>query len=310
MAEKGRIDLVISQDDGKTWTAPRPVAQGRDDHRNPAFGQLADGTLVLAYVVLHGYDQSGLLLLKDSHAWYFSGPYVIRSSDSGKTWTKPEQMPGVYPVGVENASPYGKISQLPDGTALMVVYYSKAPGTDWESYVFRSKDGGKTWGNPSLIAKGYNETTLAVLPDGKLVAAMRSGDNAPHLGSTYSTDKGYTWSTPVAITDQREAPGDLIVLRGGKLLLTFGASHVPRGVRAYLSRDEGRTWSPRLILADDIPCGAEGGYPSSVQLPDGNVLTVYYQVDVRFQAELSPGVLWKSLEGAKALGVIWKPPAE
>ena len=43
-----------------------------------------------------------------------------------------------------------------------------------------------------------------------------------------------------------------------------------------VSRDGGESWDYDLILRDD---GSDGdlGYPSSVELADGSIFTVYYQ---------------------------------
>src|ERR1700760_4807762 len=46
---KGRLDIVFSADDGKTWTKPAVVVDSPADDRNPAFGQAKDGTLVVGY---------------------------------------------------------------------------------------------------------------------------------------------------------------------------------------------------------------------------------------------------------------------
>ena len=42
------------------------------------------------------------------------------------------------------------------------------------------------------------------------------------------------------------------------------------------SRDEGRSWDTDWILRDDGPTH-DLGYPSTVELPDGSLFTVYYQ---------------------------------
>ena len=51
---------------------------------------------------------------------------------------------------------------------------------------------------------------------------------------------------------------------------------MPYGQRARISRDDGATWSDEIILRDDGPDG-DLGYPCSVELPGGDILTVYYQ---------------------------------
>src|SRR5438552_17007056 len=46
---QGRLDMVFSADEGKTWTKPTLVVDSPADDRNPALGQAKDGTLVLAF---------------------------------------------------------------------------------------------------------------------------------------------------------------------------------------------------------------------------------------------------------------------
>ena len=43
-----------------------------------------------------------------------------------------------------------------------------------------------------------------------------------------------------------------------------------------MSNDQGRTWSEPLTISDD-GVGGDLGYPSTVQLADGSLLTVWYE---------------------------------
>src|SRR5690242_11492340 len=45
----GRLDIVFSSDEGKTWAKPAVVVDSPVDDRNPAFGQAKDGMLVVAF---------------------------------------------------------------------------------------------------------------------------------------------------------------------------------------------------------------------------------------------------------------------
>ena len=45
-----------------------------------------------------------------------------------------------------------------------------------------------------------------------------------------------------------------------------------------ISRDNGQTWDTNYIIRDDAPApGWDLGYPASVELPDGSIMTIYYQ---------------------------------
>jgi hypothetical protein len=233
----------------------------------------------------------------------FDGVYLTFSKDNGKSWSKPVRDPAIHQfyAGKGDVSPYGKIVQLPRGDVLMAVYFEFFDGRGNESYLFRSKDGGKTWGDPVLLGRHYNETGIARLRDGRLLAALRS-EKGGNLAIAESADEGRTWSTPAQITDDREHPADLIQLHDGRVLMVFGERNAPRGVHAMVSRD-GRAWDKagQIVLADDAPIG-DCGYPSSVEVSAGRVLTLYYQVDDSKDAPASSSaraVLWNVPPAAK-----------
>jgi hypothetical protein len=267
---KGRIDLVRSTDGGKTWSAPQVLVDGPWDDRNPAMGQLADGTITMTYAVLMSYDEKGNITQPSES---FDALYTIRSHDSGKTWDKPvkSSLDGM------GASPYGKIVQLPDGTALVNVVQDMGGQKTW---VYRSRDGGRTWSDPTLLGIDYDEAALVVLPSGTVVAGLRAepyaGDN---LSISISTDKGYSWSKPKAVTAAKEIPADFTVLQNGWLLLTYGQRNRPYGAEAVISRDGGRSWDNQRIMLVGNAHNPDCGYPKSVQRPDGRIVTMYYGLD-------------------------------
>jgi len=107
---------------GRTWSKPMTAVDGPEDDRNAALGQLQEGTVALAFATLSGYEADGLKLGQRK----FDGVFVMRSQDGGKTWTKPEKAEATSGLhkGPASLSPFGKIVQLADGTALMAVYYT------------------------------------------------------------------------------------------------------------------------------------------------------------------------------------------
>lgn len=293
----GRLDLTISKDQGRSWSKPWTVVDGPEDDRNPALGQLSDGTILLAYAVLSGYDASGLKLEGQREDWKFDGVYLMRSKDKGKTWTKPERSEAIHSFYADRGavSPYGKIIQLADGTVIMAVYFEFYDRGN-ESYIFRSKDGGKTWGDPSLLGKHYNETAVVDLGGGRLLAAMRS-EKSGHIAVTRSADGGYKWSESVQVTQDGEHPADLVRLENGWVLLTYGERNPPRGARAVVSRDAGQTWdmAGKIVIADDAPNG-DCGYPSSVEVAKGKIVSLYYRVE---DLKIAP-------ESARCVAALWK----
>jgi hypothetical protein len=284
---KGRLDIVFSSDEGRTWTKPVVVNDSAVDDRNPAFGEAKDGTLVVGFWRTARYDDMGRYnenLDKPVNTW------VTRSSDGGKTWSEPQEI-DVADIGW--GSPYGKIVTLPDGAMLMPVYGEgirprgeKPAVHDEASYLFRSTDHGKTWIRFSTPGpKRFNETGLLRLSGGRLVAAMRS-IGPQDVWLTASDDEGKTWSEPRTLTPGSVHPPDLLELPDGRVLLVTGYRVAPDfGVRAVVGDKEGRfDWAANFRLVADAT-STDCGYPSSVLLKDGRVLTVYYAVGVKGEPE-------------------------
>jgi len=279
---KGRLDIVFSSDEGKTWTKPAVVNDSPVDDRNPAFGQAKDGTLVVGFWRTARYDEMGRYdekLDKPVNTW------VTRSSDGGKSWSEPDEI-DVADIGW--GSPYGKIVTLPDGAMLMPVYgegirpRGEKPAIHEDvSYLYRSIDHGKTWKRFSTPGpKRFNETGLARLAGGRLVAAMRT--NSPQdVWLTASDDDGKTWSEPKKLTSGSVHPADLVALPDGRVLLVTGYRVAPEfGVRALVGDKTGQFDGAGSVPLVTDATNTDCGYPSSVLLKDGRVLTVYYSVGV------------------------------
>jgi len=269
------------------------VADSERDDRNPAVGVTQSGDIVVAYHHQGGYDAEG--------KWTGGGPVdtlLTRSADGGRTWSPPYALS--Y-TALNGRSPYGKMVTMPDGEMLMNIYGYPHAGEDRSvAYVLRSRDGGLTWGDPSVIAEGFNETALVRLPDGELLAALRIAAKAPNVWLARSSDAGRTWSEPVPVTQDSEHPADLIVLSDGSVLMAYGRRHEPMGAEVVLSTDGGRTWGHKKALANDAASG-DCGYPSSVQVADGTIISAYYAV--------GPQSTTYEPTGARAIAVIYQLPA-
>jgi photosystem II stability/assembly factor-like uncharacterized protein len=278
---KGRLDMVVSDDQGRTWSKPTVVVDSELDDRNPAFGQAKDGTLVVGFWRTATYDDAGNWddkLDKEMSTW------VTRSADGGKTWSEPSR---IETSDLRYGSPYGKIVTMPDGAMLMAVYGTPRaePGRppvagDW-SYVYRSTDHGRTWSRFATPGeKRFNETALLRLRSGELLAAMRTVAPDQDVWLARSTDDGRTWGEAVKLTPPLVHPADLVELRDGRVLLVAGERRGPFGVRGLVATPDGGDALRRapLFTLVDTATNGDCGYPSSVVLDDGRVLTVYYAV--------------------------------
>ena len=133
------------------------------------------------------------------------------------------------------------------------------------------------------------------------------GDPRCVLWETFSDDGGGTWVHPFP-THLWGYPPHLLVLADGRVLCSYGYRRPPYGERACVSPD-GITWDPanETILSQDAPNG-DLGYPASVELGGGKILTVYYQPPVpqgtvQEMHPPDPGRMKPAI-----LGTVWQVP--
>jgi sialidase-1 len=211
------------------------------------------------------------------------GSYISLSEDNGFTWSPAMRVP--------ISSPHGP-NLLSDGT---IMYLGKElyalPGEERPGAVaaHASTDGGHTWKRlgevpvpEDLADDNFHEPHVIELPSGRLLGVIRvqgkKKDSDTSLFTVYSTvsdDKGLTWSMPKP-TGMVGSPPHLLLHSSGALICAVGRRTPPFGQRAYVSYDEGETWAKEYVLCDNGP-GSDLGYPATVEISDGRLLTVYYQ---------------------------------
>lgn len=294
----GRVELIHSTDSGKTWSDPQVLMDTPIDDRDSGVLETAQGTILVTTFTSLAYEpilaeaekkvgRPGAWPAERLKRWQAAhqrltaekrreqlGVWMLRSTDGGRSWSKP------YDCLVN--SPHGPI-QLSDGRLLYA-------GKDlWRSPnrvgVCQSTDDGLTWQwlaeipvRPGDSHKAYHELHAVEAASGRLVVQIRNHNraNAGETLQTESSDGGKTWSVPHSI-GVWGLPSHLIRLKDGRLLMTYGHRRPPFGNQARLSSDEGRTWSEPMIISGDGITG-DLGYPSTAQLDDGSLLTVWYEV--------------------------------
>ena len=302
LGQRGRIVCCCSPDGGESWSHTRVIASEGLDNRDPAVVELSNGQLLIAYHSHEVNDFSGSTVRIRRTPKAPNNLLIRRSDDGGETWSQPWTIHSIdrEAQGIDARAsaveivPYRMI-ELPDGTILLG-YHADVYGDDevlpTAAYLSRSRDGGQTWTSPTYIS-AHSETALLWLPSGKLLAALRHDNpQEPGLSIAESYDLGYTWSAPIPVTGSVEHPGDLLRLKDGRILLTFGRRQPPYGVRGLLSYDDGKTWDQehRIVLSADS-ASWDCGYPSSVQLDSGEIVTVYYTYESHGPFQALPGQL-------------------
>jgi hypothetical protein len=93
---------------------------------------------------------------------------------------------------------------------------------------------------------------------------------------SHSYDSGLSW-TKARGTGVFGQPAAISKLKSGELLATYGYRKKPYGIRCCLSYDFGETWDLKneIVISDEAPTW-DCGYPFTVQKPNNELLTVYY----------------------------------
>lgn len=284
----GKSQIIRSHDQGKTWSDAETITNTPLDDRDTGLIQSNKGTLIISWftsvaftlpIYRTAYDRYARIAekLTPEVRKQWLGNWVRRSEDSGKTW--------LPPVRTIASGPHGPI-QLKDGRLL---YIGNGEHNGKSTIVIEeSPDDGRTWHVLTTIDRpadmpagtGLNEPHMTELKNGKLIAMIRHEpkDRQCFLLQSESIDGGKTWS-PLHNTGIWGYPPHVLQLRNGWVLVSYGYRRQPFGQRACISRDEGKTWDVenQVILTGAL--GADMGYPSSVQLDDDSILTVYYQAE-------------------------------
>lgn len=264
--------LMRSSDEGRTWSEPRLLGMSG---RPTEFSCLSDGTLIMT-----------------------PGDQMVRSTDEGLTWTQCHVDWDSFATPEQNARGYGEtngVLAMPDGTLICSCYAHRTPQQtfhDWYSYIIRSTDGGKSWGDATFVVN-TDEVSYVLLPGGKLLGFARvdtmysrdvwgtagqTGEGGDTLTIVESDDEGRTWSEPRRIgLGMAQIPGFPLLLPDGRLLLIHGNRQFPFGSQALGSRDDGRTWDlDHPLILSWFSWDNYGGHPRSILMPDGSILTGYY----------------------------------
>ena len=296
----GKNQMIRSRDGGKTWSEAETFNSTPLDDRDTGLVVMRSGTILITWFTMNAHSNSARFRERypESYdAWVrhlqkippedrerYLGNWSRRSTDGGRTWEPT--------VNAIVTAPHGPI-QLRDGRLLMVGNTL----IDGKPVVAaaQSTDEGRSWSMTGIVpfpqdkaadAEYFNEPHLVELPDGKIVCLIRYEPEPTserygewYMQQTESADGGMTWTSahPTPIWGW---PPHLVRLDSGPLLVTYGHRRPAYGERACLSHDGGVTWDieNEVVLRDDAPNG-DLGYPASIELEPGEILSVYYQVE-------------------------------
>jgi hypothetical protein len=190
---------------------------------------------------------------------------------------------------------YRTILKMDDGSWLMTMYGNFASDTIipvdddaaeetqfmMRTIIVSSDDEGHSWKYLSTVAvpaegepvgEGFVEPAITRLKDGRLLCVMRTGHHFP-LYSSWSNDKGMTWTPPVYTGMDRGCDPCVITLHDGRVALSWGrrfpegwsdiSAQGDKGRFEYpgegytslsVSNDGGATWDTYKILKKSGSC--------------------------------------------------------
>ena len=274
----GKAVISYSDDSGKTYTRPAPVIDTPLDNRDAGVTVFGENGVVVtsfsnttdeyrAWNATDPYACAYLDRLTADDEARFLGSAFRFSFDCGKTFGRLYRSPVTSPHGM---------TALRDGSLLWVG--TEFGGEDIHAYLVNTDGTMQKRGTiPTDHAAEYCEPHTVALPDGTLLCHFRAeSETLFTLYQTKSADGGKTWTSPRRLLpDTGGAPAHLLRHSSGVLLCAYGYRTKPYGVRVMCSADEGETWETDHVLYDraaDDDCG----YPASVELDNGSMLTVFY----------------------------------
>lgn len=205
------------------------------------------------------------------HDGTVAGVWAMTTKDGDKKiqkWSKPRRLTD----GIMMCKP----TVLSDGIWLLPASTWRL--TDNSARVVVSTDRGQTWqvrgaANVPEKDRAFDEHMIVERKDGSLWMLIRTGYG---IGESTSGDKGKTWN-PVVPSNimhpsarffiRRLKSGNLLLVKHGPVDMKTGRSHL----MAFISADDGRTWSHGLLLDQ-----REGvSYPDGQQTGDGIIHIIY-----------------------------------
>ncbi|NHE58888.1 sialidase family protein [Cyclobacterium plantarum] len=300
---EGSVEVWSTTDGGHFWEKSG-VAAAHDpgtNRMNVAAGKNGSGELV---VVASGWElkpgeseDARMDLVGVLRAW------TSISKDGGEKWkTYKNGFPGAE-EGMTEFIPFGDVLEAMDGSLRVLAYAQSLDKAVNKVSMFRSDDQGKNWrwvshlsdaSGHTAFAGGHNETAFYQTGPETWIAAARRWKAGAAMDLFTSEDDGASWQYLRQLTEESQHPGHITSLKNGELLLTYG-NRIPGeyGVAVKFSSDQGKTWSNEFLVVDDLK-SRDCGYPSSVQLPDGSIMTAYYSNGNSVHDRYHMGtVIWK-----------------
>jgi hypothetical protein len=266
------VVVATSGNNGRTWTECHyidPDGEGQVRAFDPELWLDPTGRLWSFWAQAIGTDAFGLPVA--IHDGTIAGVWAMTCDDPDKEepqWSAPKRLTD----GIMMCKP----TVLSTGEWILPA--STWRNTDNSARVVVSTDKGRTWAvrgacHVPKSDREVDEHMIVERTDRSLWMLLRTKDG---IGESVSKDRGKTWSAmknsairhPSArFFIRRLHSGNLLLVKHGPIDEKIGRSHLT----AYLSEDDGSTWSNGLLLDER----KDVSYPDGQQCPDGTIHIIY-----------------------------------
>ena len=260
--ENNYVVIATSEDDGETWTETTVIDP---DGEGP----------------VRAFD-SELWLAPDGTLWSFWNQAIDHDGTIAGVWAMTNDGPD------EGNPDWSEPRRLTDGVIMCKPIALSSgewmlPASTWietdnSARAVVSTDGGQTWSLRGAChvpreVRNYDEHMIVERRDASLWMLVRTEYG---IGESASKDHGKTWSALARSSIQhptsrffirRLQSGRILLVKNGPITERTGRSHLT----AFLSEDDGLTWSDGLLLDER----SDIAYPDGQQGPNGIIYIVY-----------------------------------
>ena len=282
---------------GKSWRQPfmteKPLK--KEDGVGVGFTQLSNGKILSVRNTITHSD-----LTQEGFKSFRYGYSEIVELDFARKSIKP-LFRLKSPMQSFNAPMGTNFVELSNGDILLPTYFypwgggqTGEKGETYGSGFYRSKDGGKTWGDFEKVFKepdpakpyDFNESVIIEKPNGDLVAYARI-DSRPvtNMWKAVSRDKGYTWSDPVQTDIPVAWPLVVKAKKGGYLMAAGYRKAAVYGTVTLFYSEDGESFQPIGVPKYTRPGhggpynSATGGGQSMIEIAPDTFMITFYSAD-------------------------------
>ena len=315
----GKVVMCVSDDEGKTWTRPMIVMDTPLDDRDAGILPFGENSVLITSFNnriewQRGVNHKDLETAKRWGNQRSQSPYVEGYLDIVDAEKAEEQFLGsTFIMSHDGGKTFGEVKRVPvsapHGPTLMrdgsVLYVGRActplaekEGDGIEAYKIYPDGSFEKLGEIENVSEGlYScEPHAIVLESGKIIVHIRVQNMGYFtIFQSESYDDGKTFTKPHQLLGKRGgAPAHLLQLKDGTLVSSYGYRTAPFGIKFMFSQDEGETWDVGHdihVLEDEE--NSDLGYPASVELQNGDILTVYYTRENMSSPSVIMQTIWK-----------------